>query len=85
MTLAIGDKVIVHDRKHTFDQYRAWDYIGQVPKFQFNNQPEEGKEYTITFIGDHEMAAWSRNPEEWKLYVIDGEFIMDAKAFNPKV
>lgn len=73
----IGNIVKVVDSGNTFDSYVDWQGIEFVPKFEMDALPEEGKDYTITHIGEH--GYYSE-----QLYVLDEQFIVGQDAFAPR-
>lgn len=73
MKPTLGSKQTVIYNGATYDTYDNWSDIAKVPKFQLGAIPEDGKEYTVTHVGNHDCGL--------ELYVLDEEFIVHGEAF----
>lgn len=72
----IGDRVIITDTGYTYTDYDSWVGINHVPGFVKRSSPTHRKVYTITHFDRHSIGV----PR--MLYVLDSEFIVDARAFE---
>ena len=75
----VGDKVVVQDAGWSYDEYDAWYALSHVPKFALDALPVEGEEYEITHMAPHSLGVGHT------LYVLNRQFMVDCKAFLPKV